>query len=104
MIQFTAKHPQVTAELLGIMPFFFSEDDPRPARDQLDENYQHGGGYRPLHGWEMRPDGTIKYPGDDRPPRLLAEAKLRDETLRFFESAWLCIIQPDGSFAVTRVD
>ncbi len=97
------KHPQATPEMLGFIPEFLNEDDPRPAKEQIDSNYGHGGGWHPLPGWTMLPDGNISYPGDP-PCLLLAETKLRDETIRVYQYAWMAIIQPDGSFEIARLD
>lgn len=90
-------------ELLGFIPGFLSENDPRPAREQIDSAYQHGGGWSPFEGFKMLSDGNMQYPGDP-PTRLLAETKLRDEVIRFYEHSWLAIVQQNGSFEVTRVD
>lgn len=38
------KHPQFSPEMLGYLPNMLNEHDPRSAREQLDDNYQHGGG------------------------------------------------------------
>lgn len=103
MIKFTLKVPGITGEVLGIVPFFFSEDDPREARDQVHEAYAHGGGWSPFEGFEMLENGNLKFPGDPE-TQLLAEAKLRDETLRFYDHSWLAIIQPSGGFEVGRLD
>lgn len=48
MMRWVLFHPKMTPEMLGLIPSFLSESDPRPAREQFDENYQHGGGWRPL--------------------------------------------------------
>jgi hypothetical protein len=89
--------------MLGFIPSMLSASDPRPAREQLNAAYGHGGGWDPFVGFEMNPDGSLHYPGD--PPVLaLAEAKLRDETIRFYEYEWVAVIQPDGSFEVCRMD
>jgi hypothetical protein len=101
MIWFLA--PRVDPEMLGVIPSFLSEDDPRPAREQFDAHYRIGGGWRPMPGFTMLPDGALGYPGD--PPTLaLAETRLRDETIRFYEYSWVAVIQPDGSFEVCRMD
>lgn len=96
-------HPQFTFEMLGYIPQFLSEHDPRPARKQIDSNYKHGSGWSPFEGFTMLPSGDLSYP-DDPPVRLLAEAKLRNETIRFYEHAWVAIVQPDGSYEISRVD
>lgn len=102
----------VTQEDLGFIPAFFSEHDLRPAREQLDMNYQHGGGWRPLKGWKAHPGGEIEYPGDE-PLKPIAEASLHGgicepgstgEMILIYESAWVQIVQADGSFEIGRVD
>lgn len=97
------KHSRADMEMLGLVPAFLSERDPRPAREQIDQNYRHGGGWRPSPKFKMLPNGNLKYPGDP-PTILLAEAQLHDETIRFYDCAWLAIVQPDGTFEVSRVD
>jgi len=86
----------------GFLPDFFSEDDPRPAAEQLDENYQHGGGWRPMKGWDLV-GGKVVYPGDP-PLEPVSEAALRGEKLTLFQYDFLLIQQGDGSFEVGRVD
>jgi len=98
-----AKHPDMTVEMLGYVPDFLNDQDPRPAKEQIDANYGHGGGWNSFPGFTMLPNGSLSYPGDPPIP-VLAETKLRDETIRFYEHAWLAIIQPDGSYEISRVD
>lgn len=100
MIQFTLKHPRATHAMLGLLPEFWDERDPRPAKEQADENYVSG--WRPSAGFTMTERG-LEYPGDP-PMALVAEAKLRDETIRVYQSAWVAIIQPDGSHEICRMD
>lgn len=96
-------HPRMTMEMLGFLPGFLSERDPRPAAEQINDNYRHGGGWSPMPEWTLTEGNGIKYPGD---PALmpLASTKLRDEEIFFYNHAWLCIKQPDGSIEVSRVD
>lgn len=84
------------------LPFFFSEEDPRPAREQFHSAYAHGGGFHPFEGFELVNDQLL-YPGDP-PLQCLSKAKLRDETIMLFQFSWLCIVQPDGSYVVARAD
>jgi len=79
------------------------DDDPRPAREQFQERYAHGGGWRPMKGHKMGEDMEIKYPGD---PVMWPWAlmKLRDETVVVYQYGWVAIIQPDGSYEVARMD
>lgn len=102
MLHFMLKHPRATQEMLGFIPEFLSTQDPRPAVEQLDANYSHGGGWHDFEGFKMTETG-IKYPGDPE-MKLLAEAKLRDETIRVYECAWVAVVQPDGSFRICRMD
>ena len=99
----TQKHPQAKLEMLGFLPAFLSDNDSRTAREQLDANYSHGGGWQPLPRFKMLQNGNIQYP-EDPPRRLLFETKLRDEIIRFYEDAWVAVVQPDGSFEVCRMD
>lgn len=103
MITFTLIHPDATEEHLGLLPEFWSLDDPRSAREQADANYAHGGGWRPFDGFEKRSGGLRDTSG---PPLLvtLAEATLRDETITIYDGAWVAITQADGSFEVSRMD
>ena len=97
---------RVGPEHLGLLPDMLDENDPRCARDQLDANYQHGGGWYPMKGFKLdanKLDLGLRYPGD--PPMMpMAATKLRDETIVLFECEWVAIIQRDGSFEVCRMD
>lgn len=102
MISFEMRHPQATAEHLGFIPYFFSNGDSRSAREQIDSNYSHGGGWRPFQGFTLRENG-LDFPGDPL-MRLLAVAKLGKEEIRIYEHAWVAIIQEDDSFEISRLD
>lgn len=96
-------HPQMTLEALGFIPSFLSEDDPRPAQEQFNEKYGFAGGWDPFPGFTMLSDGSLEYLGD--PPLLpLAETKLRDEVIRYYNHSWVAVIQPDGSYEISRMD
>lgn len=89
---------------LGFIPQFLDESDPRPAREQLDANYSHGGGWVPIEGFTLDPSHeTLRYPGDP-PYRAVAGTTLRNETVVVFERSWVAVIQPGGSFEVARMD
>lgn len=102
-MKWVMKHPRATIDMLGFIPDFLSEDDLRPAKEQISDNYSHGGGWKPIKKFKMNPDGNIQYPGDP-PLILIAETKLRDELLKFYDGSWLAIIQPDGTFEISRLD
>jgi hypothetical protein len=93
---------------VGYLPGYFSPHDPRPARDQLHENYAHGGGVRPfagftLHNWESPENAYLNYPGDPA-MREVSRATLRDETIIVFQASWVAIVQPSGEHIITRCD
>jgi hypothetical protein len=102
MAMFWTLAPGVGADVLGLLPQFLDERDPRPAREQFDANYI--GGWWPVEGGvRALPDGSLKYPGDPV-LRPIAETRLRDEVIRVFEASFVSITQPDGSFEVARMD
>lgn len=90
-------------EDLGFTPGFFSEDDPRPAREQANANYQHGGGWHPTEGFTLNEDMTITYPGDP-PMAPFAMWKIRNEMVVMYPYGWVMILQRDRSFEVARMD
>lgn len=96
-------HPCDIADYVGLIPGFLDNHDPRPAAQQLDANYQHGGGWRPMDGFTLDSDCVLHYPGDP-PFRPIALIALRQEQILIYEYAFVCIVQPDGSFAVSRMD
>jgi len=114
-------------ERCGFLPEFLSPLDPRGAVDQLHANYAHGGGWSDfngftLHGWEAGKDDRklpqnhagdsrtrfhLTYPGEFGLTETYLEVGrgfLRSETISLFEGEWVAVIQPDGSFRVSRMD
>ena len=102
-LEWVPKHPRATPEMLGYIPSFLSSDNPAGAAEQIHNCYRHSGGWSPFQGFRMLPDGNMQYPGDP-PTRLLFEARLRQEIIRFYEHSWVAIVQPSGEFEVSRVD
>jgi hypothetical protein len=105
MISFVLVGKNATFEMLGFVPSFFDLNDPRPAKEQVDENYQHGGGWYPMQKVTAVPEipFAFKYPGD--PVFLpMAIAKLRSEIIVLYHAGFLGIWQRDGSFEISRVD
>jgi hypothetical protein len=97
-------HPEMTYEKLGLIPWWIFSGDPDPVWKQIDKHYQHGGGWRHGNmGFKMGEGAKLSYPGD---PDLypLAQMRLRDELLLFYDYAIVAIVQPDKSFEVSRVD
>ena|SRR3990172_9240550 len=89
--------------VLGLIPEFFYANDPRPAKEQINERYAHGGGWHPLAKFTMLDSRAIKYPGDN-PMKVMAEARLGSETILVYAHGFVCILQDDGSFEVSRLD
>jgi hypothetical protein len=97
--------PGTHPDMLGFIPSMISEDDERPAAEQFNSNYAHGGGWRPMDKWKLDPDGcAITYPGGDPPLKPLALAVLRDELILVYPYAWVAIVGKTGSFQVARLD
>ena len=104
MPDWVALVPGFTADVLGLLPGMLDTNDPASAREQLDRNYQHGGGWRPLPGCSLMANGYLSYPGDPL-FRPLAMCMLRDEMIVCYEYSFVAIIQPsDWSFEVSRMD
>lgn len=104
MTHWTFLHPAATPEMLGFLPLIFNERDPRPARDQANDRYGHGGGWDPFEGFEFDPAKIeLQYPGDP-PTRAIAFTILREEKIILYEHAWVQILQPDGSYEISRMD
>jgi hypothetical protein len=99
-MQWTKTHPSID---LGFLPGFLSEDDPRPAVEQIDAAYQHGGGWQPFHGFRVVDGCCLQYPSD---PVLkpLAWTQLRDERVMVYRHHWVMVMQPDRSYEIARVD
>jgi hypothetical protein len=86
---------------------FMNDRDPRAAKEQIDENYQHGGGWSPMQGWKLGPTTLrLTYGSGDEAEHYdpLAKTTLRDETIVYYHSSWVAIVQKDGTFEVSRVD
>jgi len=93
-------------EAMGLIPMMLTEADIRPAYEQLNERYAHGGGWNPqLPGkWVLDQDSNLRFPGDPA-MQPIASANLHGaETILIYPHAWVCIVQRDGSFSVARMD
>jgi hypothetical protein len=96
--------PNVDLEQLGLLPHFLNDRNPLPARQQFNDAYAHGGGWIPFPGHTFDSvTHALKYPED---PKMLplAMMTLRTERIYFYENAWVCIVQPDGTYEVSRMD
>jgi hypothetical protein len=97
-------HPLARPDHVGMIPSWLDLNDPRSAKEQLNEGYAHGGGWHSFSGFTMdKNTGAIKFPGDPPHPPL-ASIVFRDELIVIYEHAWVAIVQPDGSFEICRMD
>lgn len=87
---------------IGMIPHFLNEDDPRPAREQFNDHYAHGGGWQPMSNFRLQ-DNTLFYPGDP-PLKPIAGFNFRDELILIYRLGIVATVQPDGSFEVARMD
>jgi hypothetical protein len=95
-------HPRAHPDMLGYLPTFLLENDPRPAKEQFQERYVFGG-WSSFAGFELIANDKLKYPGD--PPILpIYRTYLRDEEITMYEHAWVMIRQKDGTWEVSRMD
>lgn len=86
--------------VVGFLGEMLNSEDPRTAKEQFDGAY----GWSPFNGFTYNPkDHGLSYPGD---PTFypVATAKLREEMIYLYPSAWVCIVQPDGSYEIARMD
>jgi hypothetical protein len=111
MIVWQLLHPQMTHEHLGFIPDWLSERNPAGAVEQINHNYKHGGGWFDFDGFAMHDQGVLTEKNPPQPPEQpdpplhpLARANLRNETIYFYQYAWVAIVQLDGSFRVARID
>lgn len=94
-------------EGLGFLPDILMSEDKRPVKEQLEDRYRHGGGWRPFGDkkFKLNPKTLVlTYPGDP-PFKPCATTQIGDEKVVFYaQCSLLAVIQPDGKWEVTRVD
>lgn len=95
--------PRFELEQLGRLPELLRADDPRPVREQLNDRYAHGGGWRPQSGFNKSPGHTLHYPGDP-PMHPIAVSHFGNEVVIFYPHGYLLVMQLDHSWEVCRVD
>jgi hypothetical protein len=119
MLQFKSLDARISLDdALGFIPMFLVESDPRPAVEQINERYAHGGGWHDLKvgdkGFRMiGEDKMLKYPGDVPMTRVAVGVlhgeehnfgNLPMEVIHVYRGGYLAIEQNDGSFRVSRLD
>lgn len=86
----------------GLIPTFLDNHDPRPAAEQFNSRYIAG--WNPFDGFKFDPvKRTLKYPSDPL-LEVISEIRFRNERIMLFPSDWVVIVQPDGSWQVSRMD
>lgn len=105
MITFEPIHPDFTEEMAGLLPLIFSTSDPRPAIEQINDRYSHGGGFTPLRKFTLNAKTfALTYPGDP-PMNPIARAELSDkETLYLYPHSFILIFRPGDAWDVCRMD
>lgn len=105
MTDFVIFKDKAGPEHLGLWPAIFLDDDPRPAREQVNERYSYGGGWMPMRGFTMTETMDLCYPGDPALPAFAAcRLPLSKETVYFYPHAQVAIVQDDGKFEAGRMD
>lgn len=86
----------------GYIPSFLSENDPRPAREQINDNYQ--GGWHSMRGMTLNVSTLVMtYPGDP-PYRSMGTLEFRNELIVLYPYSIVAIVQKDGTYEVARLD
>ena len=89
---------------LGFLPEILDAMDARPVKEQLEDRYRHGGGWRPIPGLTMDRNKKLHFP-EDPPYRPSAATMIGREMVIFYRQAsLLAVIQPDKTYEVVRVD
>lgn len=98
--------PGVTIEqgayLLGQVPNWLDESDPRSAAEQINEGYKWGGWKPMAKGPTLGPGNTMCYPGDP-PLRPFATIEFRDERIFAYPHEFWAILK-DGKAEFARLD
>lgn len=97
------------ARMLGLVPTFLDLDDPRPAKEQFNDRYAHGGGWQPFKGFALVnvngdgtqkpiPDWRLMYP-DDPAYAPIGWCYLREECIIMWPHSWVMIWKADGTLS-----
>jgi hypothetical protein len=96
-------------DMLGLLPGMLSLEDERPAAEQFNERYAHGGGWKPTPSTNREARLThgglrLEFPKWVEAFEAVAYTELRDEKIIVYRSSWVAIVQPDGTFEIVRMD
>lgn len=92
-------------DVLGLLPEIITDKDSRPVREQIEDRYAHGGGWKPMEGFTFDPmSATLTYK-DGEQMLALAYAAVRNEVVVLYESAILLVFnRTDNTYDVIRID
>jgi hypothetical protein len=104
MLTYMPLHPRACGPVeWGFIPGWLDDNDPRSAREQLNEKYVYGG-WQPFQGFKkLDIKYGLHYPGDpvQYPFSMIT---FRNEKLLIYPGSWVCIVQEDKSWEVCRMD
>lgn len=92
---------------LGLLPEFLRVDDQRPAIEQFNERYAHGGGWRPIEGFVYNTsNGNLAYPGDPlMKPFASCEMPHCPEVITVYSHSFVAVYNKStGEVSVARLD
>ena len=93
----------------GIVPEFLDPDNALSAKDQIDQAYAHGGGWREFDGFTLKLDWAdprnceLLYPGDP-PMSAKAYCLFGEELVVLYDFDWCSVSRPSGTCHVARLD
>lgn len=93
-------------ELIGIIPMWLEACPDRPAREAIDVNYAHGGGWYSLKGFTINEEGVLSYPEDpDLYPivEYIRDGHLNERCYQY-EYGWVAVVNGEGVLDVARID
>lgn len=88
-------------DALGLIPAFLDPEDPRSPIEQFAERYQ--GGWDVMPGFTLIDGVSLKYPGDDL-MNPIARVDVNGHTVLVYTSGWVCVLRPDHTYEVARLD
>ena len=92
----------VFSEIWGYIPTFLHAIDPASTTEQFNKYYISG--WTPFKGFTLDKETMMLTYPEDPPMRPYAVARFRQDIIAIYESAWVCVLKPDGSYEVARMD
>lgn len=99
-------------ECLGILPAIIHPNSNQSAKEQIEVEYSHGGGYLPfgdgkftLENWPEIGRARLRYPGDPAFGEIArCVINATKETCILFDSELVAVVQYNGDFEIIRMD